>query len=63
MNGKPASEAANPFTDVAAGVYYETAVAWAAENGITTGTTATTFSPNNPCTRAHIVTFLYRAYG
>ena len=38
------------------------AVAWAVENGVTNGTSATTFSPNNGCTRAQIVTFLYRAY-
>jgi hypothetical protein len=60
-NGQPDSDAENPFTDVASGAYYETAVAWAAENGITTGTTTTTFSPNNSCTRGHIVAFLYRA--
>ncbi len=49
------------FTDVAADAYYSTAVAWAAREGITSGTTATTFSPYDPCTRAQIVTFLYRA--
>ncbi len=49
------------FTDVAADAYYATAVAWAAEEGITSGTTATTFNPHDPCTRAQIVTFLYRA--
>ncbi|MCI6567546.1 MAG: S-layer homology domain-containing protein [Dysosmobacter sp.] len=56
----PASGSVNPFTDVAADAYYVDAVLWAAENGITAGTTATTFSPNNDCTRAQIVTFLYR---
>ena len=50
-----------PFTDVASGSYCEKAVLWAVENGITNGTTATTFSPNAGCTRAQIVTFLYRA--
>ncbi len=56
----PASDSVNPFTDVAADAYYNSAVLWAVENGITIGTTATTFSPNNDCTRAQIVTFLYR---
>ena len=55
--------ASNPFTDVAANAYYCKAVLWAAENGITTGTSATTFSPNAPCTRAQGVTFLWRANG
>ena len=53
----------NPFTDVAAGAYYYEAVLWAVENGITTGTSATTFSPDAPCTRAQVVTFLHRAFG
>lgn len=51
------------FTDVPSGAYYYDAVAWAVEKGITAGTTATTFSPNDPCTRAQIVTFLWRAAG
>lgn len=50
----------NGFTDVAAGDFYAEAVAWAVENGVTDGTSATTFSPNNGCTRAQIVTFLFR---
>ena len=49
------------FADVEADAYYATAVAWAAGEGITSGTSATTFSPYDPCTRAQIVTFLYRA--
>ena len=49
------------MTDVVSGSYYEKAVAWAIENGITTGTTATTFSPDATCTRGQSVTFLYRA--
>ena len=57
----PAADSVNPFTDVAADAYYNSAVLWAAENGITGGTSATTFSPNNDCTRAQIVTFLWRA--
>lgn len=52
-----------PFVDVAADAYYYDAVAWAVENGVTGGTTATTFSPNSPCTRAQTVTFLWRAAG
>ena len=50
----------NGFTDVAADSFCAGAVAWAVENGVTNGTSATTFSPNNGCTRAQIVTFLYR---
>ena len=52
----------NGFTDVAAGDFYAEAVAWAVENGVTSGTSASAFSPNAGCTRAQIVTFLYRAY-
>ena len=52
----------NGFTDVAADSFCADAVAWAVENGVTNGTSATTFSPNNGCTRAQIVTFLYCAY-
>ncbi len=55
--------ASNPFTDVAANAYYCKAVLWAVENGITTGISATTFSPDAPCTRAQGVTFLWRANG
>lgn len=55
-----AGTTANPFRDVASGAYYYNAVLWAVEWGITTGTSATAFSPNKPCTRAQIVTFLYR---
>ena len=50
-----------PFTDVPAGSYYYDAVLWAVENGITKGTSNTTFSPNMTCTRAQIVTFLWRS--
>lgn len=52
-----------PFTDVAEGAYYYDAVAWAVENGVTEGTSATTFSPDLACTRAQMVTFLWRAAG
>ena len=50
-----------PFTDVNAGSYYYDAVLWAVENGITKGTSDTTFSPNMTCTRAQIVAFLWRS--
>ena len=53
----------NPFTDVPAGAYYEDAVVWAVGKNITTGMSATTFDPNGSCTRAQIVTFLWRAAG
>lgn len=59
--GEPiAKNAVNPFSDVSAKSPYYNAILWAVENGITAGTTATTFSPNAPCTRAQIVTFLWR---
>ena len=56
------SDAAHPFTDVPAGSYYEAAIAWAYSKGITTGTSKTTFNPDSPCTRAQIITFLYRYF-
>ncbi len=58
--GKTAAKAASAFSDVPADAYFAPAVAWAVENGITNGTSPTTFAPNDNCTRAHIVTFLYR---
>ena len=48
------------FTDLKPGAFYEKAVAWAVENGITSGTSKTTFSPDATCTRGHVVTFLWR---
>lgn len=60
--GSPAAKAGSlPFADVKAGSYYDDAVRWAVENGVTVGTSATTFSPNATCSRAQIVTFLWRA--
>lgn len=56
----PAVEGANPFTDVQEGDYFFGAVLWAAEEGVTKGTTDTTFSPAATCTRGQMVTFLYR---
>ncbi len=56
----PATDGENVFVDVASSDYYNNAIIWAAENDITTGTSQNTFSPKNACTRAQIVTFLYR---
>ena len=56
----PAAGSSNPFTDVAASDYYADAVLWAVKNDITKGTGTTTFSPDADCTRAQIVTFLWR---
>ena len=53
----------NPFTDVKADAYYYKAVLWAVENNITNGTSETTFGPGKGCTRAQVVTFLWRAEG
>lgn len=62
--GSPAPKTtANPFTDVQADAYYYDAVLWAVENGITTGTGDTTFSPDATVTRGQTVTFMYRAAG
>ena len=57
------STAQNPFVDVKEGAYYYDAVLWAVEQKITSGTSATTFSPDASCTRAQMVTFLWRAAG
>lgn len=61
LAGKPAASSTR-FTDVPASAPYAQAVAWAVDKGITNGTTPTTFSPDQVCTRGQIVTFLYRAY-
>lgn len=63
--GSPAVKAdtVNPFTDVSKDSVYYNAILWAVENGITKGTTETTFDPNAVCTRGQIVTFLFRASG
>ena len=61
--GSPASKSMSSFTDVPADAFYAKAVAWAVENGITSGTGESKFSPNSACTRAQAVTFLYRASG
>lgn len=59
--GSPeATTTSNPFTDVPDGTWYTKAVLWASETGVTAGTSASTFSPNATCTRAQVVTFLYR---
>ena len=59
--GSPEPKTASSFTDVPANAYYAKAVAWAVENGITNGMTATMFAPDATCTRGQSVTFLYRA--
>ena len=59
--GSHEPKTASSFTDVPASAYYAKAVAWAVENGITNGMTATTFAPNATCTRGQSVTFLHRA--
>jgi len=58
--GNTVAGATNPFADVKADSYYADAVLWAVKEGITSGTGTTTFSPNDGCSRAQIVTFLYR---
>ena len=60
--GQPAAGSAASFTDVPTDSYYAQAVAWAIENGITAGVGGGRFDPNSTCTRAQIVTFLYRSY-
>ena len=60
---KQAEEPSRVFVDVKTGDYFYDAVLWAVEKGITNGTSAETFSPEDPCTRAQIVTFLWRAAG
>lgn len=61
--GKPEPTCGNPFADVPAGSYYERAVLWAYESGITNGTDPGHFSPDKTCTRAQVVTFLHRYRG
>ena len=62
--GEPEPETTeNPFTDVAESDYFYKAVLWAVENGITTGTSATKFSPATTCSNAHILTFIWRTFG
>ena len=62
LAGNTTVDAENIFTDVPGDSYYKDAVLWAAEEGITTGTSATTFHPDNGCTRGQIVTFIYRYF-
>ena len=61
-HGASSSDGAPALGDVAADAYYAEAVKWATDNGITNGTTSSTFSPGSGCTRAQIVTFLWRLY-
>ncbi len=60
MEGEPASETTGSFADVPAGAYYAAAVEWAVDTGVTNGVSPTRFAPGSVCTRAHIVTFLWR---
>lgn len=61
--GMPEPAETHTFADVTDTDYYAKAVQWAAENGITSGTGDNMFSPEDPCTRGQIVTFLYRCFG
>lgn len=61
--GSPEATGANPFTDVSTSDYYYDAVLWAVTNGISSGTSSTTFSPDAPVTRAQAITFQWRAAG
>ena len=60
---KPAATGKNPFTDVKSTQWYYQPILWAVSEGVTAGTSATTFSPTNTCTRGQIVTFLYNYLG
>ena len=62
-NDSPVSSSDNPFQDVKRGAYYYQATIWATERGIAHGTSPSAFSPNQPCTYAHILTFLWRQTG
>ena len=62
MGNPQVTGTANPFTDVVAGAWYEAPILWAVEKGVTNGMGDGTFGINNPCNRAHAVTFLFRAY-
>ena len=61
--GRPIPSGANPFVDVPAGQFYSDAVHWLAQSGITTGTSPTEYSPEDPVTRAQMATFLWRLAG
>ena len=63
ITGIVSAVSVNPFTDVAKGTYYHDAVIWAVDNGVTSGTSETTFSPDMSCDRGQVVTFLWRASG
>ena len=60
--GSPAASSAVRFEDVRTGAYYLKPVSWAASNGIADGVTSSYFRPERPCTRAEVMTFLYRRY-
>ena len=58
--GRPQKASVQSFSDVGSGRFYSDAVGWMSAEGITTGTTPTTFSPHDPVDRAQAITFLYR---
>ena len=60
--GRPEPSQIASFADMPDNSVFQKAISWAKEEGITSGTSATTFSPNKPCTRAQIMTFLYHVY-
>ncbi|MBQ3568984.1 MAG: S-layer homology domain-containing protein, partial [Anaerotignum sp.] len=62
LEGMPKAAGNNGFSDVSAAADYADAVAWAVQSGVTSGTSSTTFSPAQICTRGQIVTFLYRYF-
>ena len=62
MQDKPTAKASSSFNDVPADAYFAKAVDWAVEQGITNGVDDTHFAPDDDCTRAHIVTFLFRQF-
>jgi len=62
-SGSPAVTGTHPFADVPDNTYYHDAVTWAAQTGVTRGTSATTFSPADNCTRGQMITFLHRLLG
>ena len=63
MLGKPGFANKNPFEDISQVDYFYEAVLWAYQNKVTTGVSNSRFAPQEPCTRAHVVTFLYRVFG
>ena len=63
LAGSPSMSGSVSFADVPAGDWFASAAVWAVQEGITTGTTSSTFTPGRDCSRGEILTFLFRAYG